>query len=36
MVLGAFTESKIATTPIRPKRVEFVASVKAVFKYDSE
>jgi uncharacterized protein YggE len=36
MVLGAFAESKMATTPIRPKQVEFVASVKAVFKYQSQ
>jgi uncharacterized protein YggE len=36
MVLGAFTESKLAVTPIRPKRVEIAASVKAVFKYDNE
>lgn len=36
MVLGAYAESKAAVTPIRPKRIEITASVKAVFKYDNE
>lgn len=36
MVLSAFTETKAAVTPIRPKRVEITASVKAVFRYDNE
>lgn len=36
MVLGAFTESRIAATPIRPKGIEITATVKAVFKYDRE
>lgn len=36
MVLGAFSESKIAATPIRPKGVEITASVKGVFKYYNE
>lgn len=36
MVLGAYTESRAAVTPIRPKRIEITASVKAVFKYDNE
>lgn len=35
MVLGLSTDSKIAATPIRPKKIEITASVKAVFKYDS-
>ncbi|MDF2672262.1 MAG: hypothetical protein K0R09_527 [Clostridiales bacterium] len=36
MVLGAFAESKIAATPIRPKGIEITASVKSVFKYYDE
>lgn len=36
MVLGAFSESKLAATPIMPKGIEIVATVKAVFKYDNE
>lgn len=36
MVLGAFSDSKIAVTPIRPKKIEVAATVKAVFKYDND
>lgn len=36
MVLGAFAESKITATPIRPKSIEITATVKSVFKYDNE
>lgn len=34
MVLGAFSDSRVATTPVRPKAIEITATVKAAFEYD--
>ncbi len=36
MVLGAFSDSRIAATPVRPKAIEITATVKAAFEYYRE